>query len=142
MAPDGTRRTRGKEGLLTRIVETAGERPEHLGDRLARLRRASGWTQRELGRRLGVKAAEVSKLETGIRRPRAEVVPRLAEVFGVSSDYLLTGRSFGERDLRLRERIEALEILPEPQRNYLVEFLDALLSAHTALARYEGGLER
>ena len=44
-----------------------------------------------------------------------------------------------QRDDRLRERIEALETLPEPQRNHLVEFLDALLSAHRALRRYEGG---
>ena len=127
---------------MTRIAESAGERLEHLGDRLSRLRRARGWTQRELARRLGVRAAEISKLEKGIRRPRVELVPRLAEMFGVSSDYLLTGRSFGQRDLRLRERIEALEILPEPQRNHLVEFLDALLSAHTVLARYEGQAER
>jgi hypothetical protein len=40
-----------------------------------------------------------------------------------------------ERDDRLRERIEALEALPEPQRNHLVEFLDALISAHAALGR-------
>lgn len=43
------------------------------------------------------------------------------------------------RDDRLRERIEALETLPEPQRDHLVEFLDALISAHTVLRRYEGG---
>jgi hypothetical protein len=42
-----------------------------------------------------------------------------------------------KRDIRLRKRIEALEALPEPQRNHLVEFLDALISAHTALRRYE-----
>ncbi len=47
-----------------------------------------------------------------------------------------------QRDDRLRERIEALETLPEPQRNHLVEFLDALLTAHTVLRRYEGGAER
>jgi hypothetical protein len=47
-----------------------------------------------------------------------------------------------QKDIRLRERIEALESLPEPQRNHLVEFLDALLSAHSALRRHEGGAER
>lgn len=47
-----------------------------------------------------------------------------------------------QRDLRLRERIEALETLPEPQRNHLIEFLDALISAYTVLRRYEEGAER
>jgi transcriptional regulator with XRE-family HTH domain len=118
------------------------ERLERLGERLARLRRARGWSQRELGARLGLKSQEVSKLEAGIRRPRADLLPRMSEVFGVSSDYLLTGSSFPPRDIRLRERIEALETLPEPQRNHLVEFLDALLSAHTALRKHEGRAER
>jgi hypothetical protein len=45
------------------------------------------------------------------------------------------------RDDQLRERIEALETLPEPQRKHLVEFLDALLAAHTALSRHERGAE-
>ena len=47
-----------------------------------------------------------------------------------------------QRDIRLRKRIEALETLPEPQRNHLVEFLDALISAHEALRRHEGRAER
>lgn len=129
---------------MTRIVKEAGERQERLGDRLARLRRTKGWTQKELGRKLGVKAAEVSKIEGGVRKLRADFMPRLSEVLGVSSDYLLTGRSFGERprDDRLRERIEALEALPEPQRNHLVEFLDALLSAHSVLEQHEGQAQR
>lgn len=47
-----------------------------------------------------------------------------------------------QRDERLRERIEALETLPERQRNHLVEFLDALITAHTVLRRHERGAER
>jgi transcriptional regulator with XRE-family HTH domain len=134
--------TAGKERPLTRIVEMDANRLESLGRRLARLRRAKGWNQREMGERLGLRAAEISRLEVGSRQPRADLVPRLSEVFGVSSDYLLTGRSFSQGDIRLRERIEALETLPEPQRNHLVEFLDALISAHTALERHEGRAER
>jgi hypothetical protein len=47
-----------------------------------------------------------------------------------------------ERDIRLRQRIEALEALPELQRNNLIEFLDALISAHAALRQYERRAER
>lgn len=81
-----------------------------------------------------MKASQLSKLEVGQVRPRAEFVPQLSEVFGVSADYLITGRSF-QSDSRLRERIEALDALPEPQRNHLVEFLDALISAHEAMRK-------
>lgn len=112
---------------------------EAIGDRLSRLRRAKGWNQKELGRRTGLRGSQISKLERGSVTPRADVLPRLSEVLGVSADYLLTGRSFGEiqRDHRLRDRVEALEMLPEPQRNHLVEFLDALVTAHEALKKYD-----
>jgi transcriptional regulator with XRE-family HTH domain len=112
---------------------------EAIGARLARLRRAKGWNQKELGRRMGLRGSQISKLERGSVSPRADILPRLSEVLGVSADYLLTGRSFGamQRDYRLRDRMEALETLPEPQRNHLVEFLDALVTAHEALKKYE-----
>jgi hypothetical protein len=45
-------------------------------------------------------------------------------------------------DPRLRKRIEALETLPEPQRSHLVEFLDALISAHAILRKYKRRAER
>ena len=113
--------------------------PEGLGDILSRLRKTKGWSQREFGRRMGLKGSQMSKLERGSIVPRADTLSRLSEVLGVSADYLLTGRSFGEaqRDYRIRDRVEALETLPEPQRNHLIEFLDALISAHQLLKKYE-----
>lgn len=117
---------------------------EGLGDRLSRLRRAKGWNQTELGKRMGVRGSHISKLERGSVIPRADILPRLSEVLGVSADYLLTGRSFGEmqRDYRLRERVELLETLPEPQRNHLIEFLDALVSAHQTLKKAQEAPKR
>jgi transcriptional regulator with XRE-family HTH domain len=117
---------------------------DSLGDRIARLRRAKGWNQRELGRRTGMKATQISKYERGIYVPRADALPRLSAALGVSSDYLLTGRSFREpqHDLRLRERLEALEALPETQRDNLVGFLDALITAHQLLRRYQEQAEQ
>jgi transcriptional regulator with XRE-family HTH domain len=118
--------------LTTTIDNPAAE---HLGDRLARLRRSRGLSQKELAARLGLKVSHLSKVEVGSIRPRADFVPRLSEVFGVSVDYLITGRSFDQRDIRLWERMEALETLPEPQRNHLIEFLDGLISAHEAMRK-------
>jgi len=121
-----------------------GSFAEGLGDRLSRLRRAKGWNQTELGKRMGVRGSHISKLERGSVIPRADILPRLSEVLGVSADYLLTGRSFGEmqRDYRLRDRMELLETLPEPQRNHLIEFLDALVAAHQTLKKFEAREER
>jgi transcriptional regulator with XRE-family HTH domain len=111
---------------------------EFLGDRIARLRRSKGWNQGELGKRLGLRAAQVSRCERGVQLPSVDLLPRLSHVLGVSIDYLMTGHSFGEaqRDYRIRERLDDLESLPEPQRNHLVEFLDALISAQQMLRKF------
>ena len=118
---------------------TEGGSAESLGDRIARLRRAKGWNQKELADRIGGRPTQISKYERGIYLPRPDLLPRLGEALGVTLDYLMTGRSGGEprRDFRLRERVEALETLPEAQRSNLVGFLDALLAAHRLLRRYQ-----
>jgi transcriptional regulator with XRE-family HTH domain len=135
--PNGV--SREKEESLGTIDDNVSELLGDMGSRIAQLRRAKGWNQGELARRMGLKSAQISKFERGAYMPKTDILPRLSEVLGVSSDYLLTGRSFGEpqRDYRLRERLEALEALPEPQRNHLVDFLDALISAHKILRRYQ-----
>ena len=118
---------------------TEGDSAESLGSRIARLRQAKGWNQKELADRVGARPTQISKYERGIYLPRPELLPRLGEELGVSLDYLMTGRGGGEprRDFRLRERVEALETLPETQRSNLVAFLDALLAAHQLLRRYQ-----
>jgi len=111
---------------------------KQVGERVSRLRRNQGWKQKELASRIGCSLQQVSKLERGRWVPRVSVLLRISETFNVTADYLLTGR--GPRhpgiDLRLRERLPALDRLPEPQRDSLVLFLDGLIMAH----RYAGKL--
>ena len=69
-----------------------------LGDRIALLRRGRGWSQSELARRLHISASAVGMYEQGRREPSLEAVVELASAFGVSVDYLLTGRALTEAD--------------------------------------------
>ena len=62
-----------------------------LGIRIAILRISKGWSQAELGRQLGVSASAVGMYEQGRREPSLDLVVQLARVFGVTTDYLLTG---------------------------------------------------
>ena len=123
---------------------TEGVVAESLGDRIARLRRTKDWNQKELADRIGARPSQISKYERGSYLPRPDLLARLAEALEVSLDYLMTGRGAGEtrRDFRLRERVEALEGLPTPQRDNLVAFLDALLAAHQLLRRYRELLQQ
>ena len=57
--------------------------------RLKKLRTDKHLTQAQVAKRVGVTASMVSSYETDIRLPSYEVMIRLADLFGVSVDYLL-----------------------------------------------------
>lgn len=58
-------------------------------EKLKALRRAHGLKQEQLARRIGVSKTMVSAYETASKAPSVEVFVRLAQVFGVSVDYLV-----------------------------------------------------
>ncbi|MCD7859372.1 MAG: helix-turn-helix domain-containing protein [Firmicutes bacterium] len=62
-----------------------------LGARIAALRRREGWSQQGLAQRLDVSPSAVGMYEQGRREPPLELVVRLSELFGVTTDYLLKG---------------------------------------------------
>lgn len=63
-----------------------------MGMRIAALRRAAGWSQAELAHRLKVSPSAVGMYEQGRREPAVQMLIELAELFGVTIDYLVTGR--------------------------------------------------
>lgn len=63
-----------------------------MGIRIAALRRAAGWSQAELAQRLRISPSAVGMYEQGRREPAAQMLAALAELFGVTIDYLVTGR--------------------------------------------------
>lgn len=69
-----------------------------LGDRIALLRRSKGWSQNELAHRLHISASAVGMYEQGRREPSLKALLELAGVFGVSTDYLLTGNPLTDGD--------------------------------------------
>lgn len=56
---------------------------------LRKLRKNANLTQEELGRHVGLSKAVVSKYETGMGYPAYDVLIRIANYFGVTTDYLL-----------------------------------------------------
>ena len=58
-------------------------------ERLRELRRSRSLTQKELGIKIGLSKAVVSKYETGMGYPSFDILIRIAQFFGVSTDYLL-----------------------------------------------------
>lgn len=76
-----------------------------LGPRIAALRRDAGWSQAELAKRLKVSPSAIGMYEQGRREPSAGTLVALSQVFGVSTDYLLTGRPMNPPDEQAVSRI-------------------------------------
>ena len=58
-------------------------------DVLRSLRIECGWTQEELGNRIGTSKSAVANWETGLRVPKADKLEEIADLFNVDLDYLL-----------------------------------------------------
>ena len=104
---------------------------ETFGARLARLRHAAGYSQRNLASEIGISYRMVAYYEGETVYPPAHLLPQLAKALGVSTDQLLglekvkkNGRS---RDTRLWRRFNQVEKLPTPQRKQIVHILDAFV---------------
>lgn len=60
-----------------------------MNSRLREARKQSKYTLKELGKMIGVSEATMSNYETGRREPDSNTLCKLAEILGVSTDYLL-----------------------------------------------------
>lgn len=59
------------------------------GEKLNILRKNQGLTMRQLGDMLGVHNTFISQLEKGRRKPNAEMILKIADIFGVTADQLM-----------------------------------------------------
>lgn len=59
-----------------------------IGSKIRQLREDAGFTQEELGKKLGVIKQTVSSWENNVSEPNSEVLSSIASIFDVSIDYL------------------------------------------------------
>jgi tetratricopeptide (TPR) repeat protein len=111
---------------------------ETIGERLRRLRRDRGLSQRELASP-GVSYAYISRIEGGARRPSVKALRMLARKLGVTADYLETGseiRDTEERELRIADAELELRLVDDTTEaeQRLVALRDEALEAGDSLA--------
>jgi transcriptional regulator with XRE-family HTH domain len=107
---------------------------ESLGQRLARLRKERGWTQKQIAERTGLIQELVSNYETDKLRLNADMILRFAEVFEVSADELLRGSKSTvaarkQPSIKLVRRMEQIEALPLYEQRALLTTIDKFLAA-------------
>ncbi|MBE6933467.1 MAG: helix-turn-helix transcriptional regulator [Ruminococcaceae bacterium] len=70
-----------------------------LGTRIASLRLSHGLSQAELAKRLHISTSAVGMYEQGRREPSVSILVALSREFGVSLDYLLSGKPDSVQDV-------------------------------------------
>jgi transcriptional regulator with XRE-family HTH domain len=60
-----------------------------IGEKLRALRQRHGLTTRELAEHLKVSHAQISRIETGTRKPSADLILEIALFFNISTDQLM-----------------------------------------------------
>lgn len=88
-----------------------------LGERLTKLREAKGWSKTHAAEKLGVKAMSTyANWEYGNREPDAGMLIKIAEVYEVTTDYLLGRSEFADYDHCEQKRFEQFSTDPDLQR--------------------------
>lgn len=73
------------------------QKKHKIGDTIAKLRKEKGWTQNELAEKLQVSDKAISKWESNKGDPSIEFLPVMAQLFGVTLDYLMIGKEQEEK---------------------------------------------
>ena len=108
-------------------------------ERLARLRKAAGYTQVEFAAEVGITQRMVAYYEAPTASPPAHLLPRMAEVLGVGVDVLL-GVNAPRRPKqlatnRLERRLLEIEKLGPKAKRQIMQLLDTFIESEKLKAR-------
>ena len=96
----------------------------NIGQKIKELRKARGWSQTELGQRLGIQKSAVSKYERGaITKFSQEQLKEIADVFGVSPAVLF---GYSEDEIEMNALVKRVRNLSPDRVRQVSAFLDAL----------------
>lgn len=102
-----------------------------IGTRIAKLRRLNDLRQEEFAEKVGIHVTHVSRLENGKMRPRPHTLARIAEVFHMSVDELLSDGSQPAptlNDPQLLKTFQMAEELDADDRHILFRMVHALVT--------------
>ncbi len=106
---------------------------ETTGQRISRIRKQNGLTQRELAKLIGINQALITDYERGKLRLHAEMLARFAISLGVTTDELIglkiSFQNGVKPNLKLRKKLMEIESLPIAQQRALFKTINAFLIA-------------
>ena len=93
-----------------------------MAERIKERRKAMGYTQTELGEKLGLQASAIAKYENGrVENIKRSTIADMAEVLGCSPSYLM-GWSESAEDIKGKDDPLTLDEMPTSEKLELMQF--------------------
>ena len=84
-----------------------------IGERLFKCRKAKKWSQAVVAEKLDVAINTVSSIENGLQQFNISILLRFAEIYDVSTDYILQGKEYEKKESELVRKINQLPIVEQ-----------------------------
>jgi transcriptional regulator with XRE-family HTH domain len=103
-----------------------------LGEKIRRLRKDKDWSQAQLAQKLGLHPKHISRYENNVHNPPIETLVKIAELFEVSIDFLLTDEpktvsGTAIKDNKLLEYFEAVDKMEPEYKKMVFDLIDLIL---------------
>jgi len=98
------------------------------GKRLADIRKAKGFTQKELGKKIGVSQRVIAYYEGETNYPPALLLPKIADVLSISIDELFSKtQKSSNNNNKLWKKLRKIENLPDADQKAILTMIDRLI---------------
>ena len=103
-----------------------------LGSRIQKLRKENKLTQQELAKKINLSHPQLVRYENKDVQPPADVLKKIANIFGVSIDYLVNGENDQKaketlQDDALLNQFKKISGLSKDKKNIVMDLIDAYL---------------
>ena len=111
---------------VLRVVSDTDMKKITFGKRLGEVRKDKKLSQDDLAKKLELQGAVIGRYERDEVKPSIEVAARIAQVLGISLDYLV-GNTDLMLDAEVIKKIQEIQKLPEKDRDHLFYVVDNIL---------------
>lgn len=98
-----------------------------IGGKISSLRKQKGLKRDELGKIVGISGAVIGRYERDEITPSDEIAKKMTNVFEVSLDFLTGSTTFVIQDKKMLYRLELLQKIAQPEREWILLLMDSLL---------------
>lgn len=98
-----------------------------IGSKITQLRKAKGWSQEDLAKKINSSRVMVGNYERNTNTPSIDVIIKMARTFEVTVDFLIGEGEFSTYDKEIIKRIEDIDQLDEETKKHLFFLVDNVI---------------